>query len=377
MLVKILLLIFVINNFVASYRERGTHFCSHLLQVKRQLYAHEYKICSDFIRRQRLYNDRRRRFVASSSYVSPGKNGAASNDGILIKWEKVTGWGRRKRSLNAVDRGCCSKIRVSALGKSAKVQWNRLGVYTAVTHQIHNGRMVYGMPNNTQKLYYLNGRFDGWLLGPRLGHNYGGIKNSHDGMCVHEAPSGWGYYDGPENIDNPEEAYPFWKYDDKSLDVACVSQSVSIHTEMVPDQTRGPALVNVYRRARPMLLKKCGPRPQEGEKINVDIWLVRASCAGKCGKTTVSLKIKNDIADILIIASYSELDIKRHCIKCYPFWAGRISSIEPERTWSTIGKEADIVLHVMVVGYTSDKLILDINMDSSNILSLQAEKLKL
>ena len=83
----------MINNFVVSYRERGTHFCSHLLQVKRQLYAHEYKICSDFIRRQRLYNDRRRRFVASSSYVSPGKNGAASNDGILIKWEKVTGWG--------------------------------------------------------------------------------------------------------------------------------------------------------------------------------------------------------------------------------------------------------------------------------------------
>ena len=57
--------------------------------------------------------------------------------------------------------------------------------------------------------------------------------------------------------------------------MACVSQSVSIHTEMVPDQKRGPALVNVYRRARPMLFKKCGPRPQEGEKINLDIWLVR------------------------------------------------------------------------------------------------------
>ena len=29
------------------------------------------------------------------------------------------------------------------------------------------------------------GQFDGWLLGPTLGVNYGGIKNTHDGMCVH------------------------------------------------------------------------------------------------------------------------------------------------------------------------------------------------
>ena len=75
--------------------------------------------------------------------------------------------------------------------------------------------MVYQMTNSSQKLYYINGQFDGWLLGPTLGENYGGIKNSHDSMCVHDdTGSDWGYYDGPTNIENPEEAYPYWKYDD-------------------------------------------------------------------------------------------------------------------------------------------------------------------
>ena len=46
-------------------------------------------------------------------------------------------------------------------------------------------RLVYQMSNSTQKLYYMIGQFDGWLLGPTLGVNYGGIENTHDGMCVH------------------------------------------------------------------------------------------------------------------------------------------------------------------------------------------------
>ena len=137
--------------------------------------------------------------------------------------------------------------------------------------------MVYQMTNSSQKLFYMIGQFDGWLLGPILGINYGGIKNPHDGMCVHSHPryncahlsikgcmmsfripsatvshktkhneqsetlersktleemcverpeilvykketlssficsSNWGYYDGPTNMENPEDAYPYWR----------------------------------------------------------------------------------------------------------------------------------------------------------------------
>ena len=49
-------------------------------------------------------------------------------------------------------------------------------------------RMVYQMTNSSQQLYYMIGQFDGWLLGPEVGLNYGGIKNTHDGMCVQSNP---------------------------------------------------------------------------------------------------------------------------------------------------------------------------------------------
>ena len=52
----------------------------------------------------------------------------------------------------------------------------------------HELRMVYQMTNSSQKLYYMIGQFDGWLLGPKVGINYGGIKNTHDGMCVQSNP---------------------------------------------------------------------------------------------------------------------------------------------------------------------------------------------
>lgn len=87
--------------------------------------------------------------------------------------------------------------------------------------------MVYQMTNSSQKLYYMIGQFDGWLLGPVVGVNYGGIKNTHDGMCVQSNPGyvhlknkkisvvcirSWGYYDGPTDMDNPEEAFPYWRF---------------------------------------------------------------------------------------------------------------------------------------------------------------------
>ena len=111
-----------------------------------------------------------------------------------------------------------------------------------------------------QQLYYILDQFDGWLLGPSTGLNLGGVKNSHDSMCVTESGRArwvaeniynsihytcvlvlccfrWGYYDGPTNIDNPETAYPYWRYDDKSLSVRCGLVTWTIYT-VVCEQVR-------------------------------------------------------------------------------------------------------------------------------------------
>ena len=51
---------------------------------------------------------------------------------------------------------------------------------------------MYELQSNTststrQQLYYILDQFDGWLLGPSTGLNLGGVKNSHDSMCVTES----------------------------------------------------------------------------------------------------------------------------------------------------------------------------------------------
>ena len=68
-----------------------------------------------------------------------------------------------------------------------------------------------------------------------------------------------------------------FRFDDSSLSVGCVPRSVSITTEMIPDAARGPALVRLYRRVRPLLLARCGPPPPEltTDKINIDLWTVK------------------------------------------------------------------------------------------------------
>ena len=66
-----------------------------------------------------------------------------------------------------------------------------------------------------------------------------------------------------------------FRFDDSSLSVGCVPRSVSISTEMIPDAVRGPALVRLYRRVRPLLLVKCGPPELSTDKINIDLWTVK------------------------------------------------------------------------------------------------------
>ena len=57
-----------------------------------------------------------------------------------------------------------------------------------------------------QQLYYILDQFDGWLLGPSTGLNLGGVKNSHDSMCVTESGRARGV---AENIYN-SNVHVFW-----------------------------------------------------------------------------------------------------------------------------------------------------------------------
>lgn len=97
---------------------------------------------------------------------------------------------------------CCNKVVLTASGPALLRQWDRMGTYSYTGQTLH-GRYVYQHENFTQHIFYIFGEFDGWLLGPTPDLNFGGVKNSHDRMCVHTQDSidtkAWGYYAGPRD----------------------------------------------------------------------------------------------------------------------------------------------------------------------------------
>lgn len=328
------------------------------------------------------YFDKDHRMLPSKKN-NHGTNGAASNDGSLIKWENVQErflWKRKKRQAVGTGRSdmleCCKKILVTSSSQASIKQWDRLGLYYT-TGQILHGRMVYQNENRTQSIFYILGEFDGWLLGPTPDVNYGGIKNYHDGMCVHTSHVAvsrkWGYYDGPENTKDPEEAFPYWKYNDETLSVRCVPKTVNIDSKKIPDKSRGPMLRKLYRRAGPLLRERCGP-PIATSKLNMDAWVVTARCGGDCRRSNITLQLSNGKADILIVATQSELDLTRYCFTCNSYWSGRLLSGELAN-WSTAGPGMAFRLYVIIVGY-DDYVSLSLKIDSDNLVDASSHKLK-
>jgi len=310
----------------------------------------------------------------SQSSLIPGSNGAASNNGGIIKWENITArfaWRRKRQTVE-----CCKKLVLSSSGNAGVKQWDRMGLYYS-TGQVLHGRMVYQHENWTQSIFYIYGEYDGWLLGPTPDVNFGGIKNSHDGMCVHTSDvidsKGWGYYSGPKDTKDPEEAYPHWKHDDGTLSVKCVPKTVHIDSRKVPDQTRGPMLRKLYRRTGRLIREKCGP-PLVPGKLNMDAWIVSARCGGDCHKTQISLSLSNGEADILIVAAQSELDLTKYCFRCHSFWSSRLLSGR-EATWRTSVPGTSFRMYVIIIGY-ADYVSLNIKIDSANLVDAFTHKLK-
>lgn len=307
-----------------------------------------------------------------------GVNGAASNTGGLVTWspgQESFHWERRRRRREAVD--CCKKVMVSATGEAARLQWDRMGIYYATGDSLH-GRQVYQHENWTQNLFYMYGEFDGWLLGPKSNENFGGLKNGHDGMCVHTADStqsrGWGYYAGPKDTRDPKEAFPHWRHDDGSLTVRCVPKSVQIDSRKIPDPDRAPLLRKIYSKTKLLLRRANGRRPVPGP-INMEVWLVSARCSSDCHTTSISLTLANGQADILLVAAQDTLDISNYCFSCHSYWAGRLQTGQTS-SYKTNVPGPIFKLYVIIVGYT-DYISLTVKVDSPNVLETKSEVLKL
>ena len=150
--------------------------------------------------------------------------------------------------------------------------------------------------------------------------NFGGVKNNHDRMCVHTQDSidyrNWGevevvvemmmdmmsgYYDGPRDTRDPEEAFPYWKTDDPTLVLRCVPVSVRIDSRLVADPARAPLLRRLYRRSGRLIRNKCGPPLVRG-KLNMEAWEVEVKCGGDCGRTEITITMKTGrVSDILLL----------------------------------------------------------------------------
>ena len=141
--------------------------------------------------------------------------------------------------------------------------------------------------------------------------NFGGVKNNHDRMCVHTQDNidyrNWGekhltrvrsldvtggYYDGPRDTKDPEEAFPYWKTDDSSLVLRCVAQTVRVDSRLVADPARAPMLRRLYRRTGRIIRSHCGP-PLVRRKLNMEAWLVSARCGGDCDRTDIIITINS------------------------------------------------------------------------------------
>ena len=128
-------------------------------------------------------------------------------------------------------------------------------------------------------------------------------------MCVHSQDTidgqSWGYYDGPRDTKDPEEAFPHWKHDDSSLRLRCQPRQVRVDSRLVPDPARAPMLRRLYRRTGRLIRAKCGAPLVRG-KLNMEAWLVDVKCGGEdCHRTDITITMLS--GRVSIQSSYTTL----------------------------------------------------------------------
>ena len=212
-------------------------------------------------------------------------------------------------------------------------------------------------------------------------------------MCVHSQDSleqqAWGYYDGPRDTRDPEEAFPHWKQDDSSLRLRCQSQTVRVDSRLEPDPARAPLLRRLYRRAGRLIRRECGGPLVRG-KLNMEAWLVDVKCGGDCLRTDITITMLSGRvsphqpplsptphlaqADLLVVAAQSDLDLLQYCFRCNSHWAGRLMTGE-KASWATNVPGLSFRMFVIVVGY-DHYVSVNLSVDSVNIISAAAHKLK-
>ena len=100
-------------------------------------------------------------------------------------------------------------------GGAAKNQADCLGVYRVVDN--YNDRPVYKQDCGDHYLYY-HREYDCWMVGSRVGHEFGWIKNDRGGRGetgLADLPTGWQY----QPVARADKVDGAWLADDESLRV--------------------------------------------------------------------------------------------------------------------------------------------------------------
>ena len=107
----------------------------------------------------------------------PGPSAAASNWGVIVKWENTTqrfAWRKKRQAVGRTagniyisdenPSDCCTTVILASTGAAATKQWDRMGSFTQTGETLH-GRLVYKHQHRHQHIFYIYGQFDGWLVG--------------------------------------------------------------------------------------------------------------------------------------------------------------------------------------------------------------------
>ncbi|XP_059092825.1 uncharacterized protein LOC131888061 [Tigriopus californicus] len=106
-----------------------------------------------------------------------------------------------------VPDNCCETIIVGQGNPVSKpIQFEKFGVYNVQDVSPHSGRAIFKHCDRNEFVYYFQSPqgWSGWMVGPVVGTERGGLIIESDALCVEqERPGGWSFFDGREFRSDP------------------------------------------------------------------------------------------------------------------------------------------------------------------------------
>lgn len=106
-----------------------------------------------------------------------------------------------------VPDNCCETIIVGQGNPLSKpIQYEKFGVYNVQDVSPYSGRAIFKHCDRNEFVYYFQSPqgWSGWMVGPVVGTERGGLILESDALCVEqERPGGWSFFDGREFRPDP------------------------------------------------------------------------------------------------------------------------------------------------------------------------------